>query len=342
MKSETPKISSGNFSLGKTIAGVFLLLITVLICLSIGPDGSVKLLDIENIQNLVNGNWDYAATILYKVRLPRIFMGIIVGGSLAVSGLVFQNILQNPLADPYLIGVSGGCALAAVFLQVLGFHNPFSIAIGAFVGGMLSMLFVEFIASRTGRINRSVLILAGVVLNAFFSAMISLLLILAGSDMARIFTWLLGSLNLPDTTLLFPTSIIAIVCLTFLWVFSHQLDMVSLGDFHSYHLGLNPEKIKWISIICASILTSISVSLAGMIGFVGMFVPHTMRFIFGFRHSILLPMCFVGGAICLIVTDTVVRVAPTGSELPVGALTALFGGPFFLLLLVKKFRSLRS
>ena len=333
---------SASLTLPKFLLALALFALIFIICMSVGSNFKVSALSLSNLKSALSGNWNFEATILYKVRFPRILMAALVGGCLAISGLIFQNILQNPLADPFLIGVSGGCALAAVLVQSMGFHNPYLLAIAAFIGGMLSMFIVEMIAMRTGKINRGVLILAGVVLNALFSAVISLILILSGSNMPKIFAWLLGSLNLPNPNLMIPLGILSLICVIVLWFYSHQLDMVSLGDFHAYHLGHDPERIKWLSIVCASILTSIAVSLSGMIGFVGMFIPHAMRFLFGFKHNYLIPMCFIAGSIVLMCTDSLVRISPTGTELPVGSLTALLGGPFFLLLLINKFKSLKA
>ena len=319
----------------------FIFIFVFILCLAIGSDSSVKLPSLKTLKNVFAGHFNYQAVILFKIRLPRLLLAIVTGGCLAVSGLVFQNILQNPLADPYLIGVSGGCALTAVIIQALGFHNPIFTALGSLLGGLISMFIVQFIALRTGKINRGVLILSGVVMNAFFSAIMSVVLIFSGSDMPRIFAWLLGSLDLPDASLLIPASIITCLCVAILWIFSHQLDIISLGDFHSYHFGQDPERIKILSVVIASILTSVAVSISGMIGFVGMFVPHAMRFIFGFKHRVLIPVSFVAGSMALMVADTFVRSVPTGTELPVGAVTALFGGPFFLLILINKFRNIK-
>lgn len=321
------------------IFALLLFLLVFILCLSIGSDSSVRLPSIKMIKDSMSGIWHYQTIIVLKIRLPRLLLAIISGGCLAVSGLIFQNILQNPLADPYLIGVSGGCALSAVIIQAAGYHNPIYTAVGAMIGGLVSMIFVQFIASRTGKINRGILILSGVVMNAFFSAIISVILIFSGSDMPRIFAWLLGSLDMPDSALLLPAFIVMFLCVIPLWMLSHQLDIISLGDFHSFHFGQNPERLKVFSVIIASILTSVAVSVSGMIGFVGMFVPHAMRFLFGFKHNILVPVSFIVGGMVLMIADTFVRSVPTGTELPVGAITALFGGPFFLLLLINKFRN---
>ena len=306
------------------------------LCLSLGPNSDIRLTD----SSVWNQAKSQAAIIVWKIRFPRLVLGFLVGGSLSVAGLVFQNLLRNPLADPYLIGVSGGAGLAAVLLQLSGRHSPATITLGAFAGGLLAMIGVQFLASRSGQLNRGVLILAGVVMNAFFSAMISLSLIVAGRDMPRIFFWLMGSLNLPDQSHFFPFMIAGGGAMLVLWLFSHQLDLLALGDLQAYHLGGNPERMKWLAVACASVLTAAAVSASGMIGFIGMFVPHSARFLFGHSHRLLLPMTFLLGASLLMGTDTLVRVAPTGTELPVGALTALFGGPFFLLLLLKHARSL--
>ena len=329
-------IPSGRRTAAWVAAGILCTFLCMGVCLSLGPDSSIHLGNAKVWSQVRN----QASIIVWQIRFPRLLLGFLVGGSLSVAGLIFQNLLQTPLADPYLIGVSGGAGLTAVLLQLYGFHSPIATTIGAFVGGLAAMIFVQFLASRAGTLNRGVLILAGVVLNSFFSAMISMSLIWAGRDMPRIFFWLMGSLNLPNNDVFLPFSIACGIGIGVLWIFSHHLDLLAMGDLQAYHLGVNPEKIKWIAVACASVLTASAVAASGMIGFIGMFVPHSARFLFGLSHRLLIPMTFMLGAIILMLTDTVVRISPTGTELPVGALTALLGGPFFLFLLLKNARSL--
>ncbi|MBF0410080.1 MAG: iron ABC transporter permease [Candidatus Riflebacteria bacterium] len=315
--------------------GFLIMAITGFLCLCLGSERSVHPFDLTVWQNAFADKWEYRELILFSVRLPRLVLGLIVGGSLALAGLVFQSLLRNPLADPFILGVSGGSGLAAVLIQLSGIHRPLVLVCGAFMGGVGAMFLVQMLAGSGGKIDRGRLILAGVVLNAFFAALISLVLILAGKDLPRIFAWLMGSLSVPEPALFKPLAVVSIITSAILWVYSHRLNLIALGDHQAYHLGIPPEGTKKVALLCASLLTAIAVSLAGMIGFIGMFVPHAVRLVFGSDHKILIPATFSVGAGLLMFADTLARISPTGVELPVGTLTALFGAPFFLSLLLK-------
>jgi len=315
------------------------LLFVAFLSLSLGPDRNTTLFDFKVWQHLFSETPNEAKTIILQIRLPRLILAILVGGILSVSGLILQNLLQNPLADPYIIGVSGGSGLGAVIVQVLGYHDIRLLTLAAFIGGLAAMIFVERLARFAGRINKGVLILSGVVTNAFFAALISIGLIISGEDMPRIFQWLMGSLNMPDTRMIGPMLYPAVFAALLLWFFSHSLDLIALGEFQAYHLGVNVDRVRLIAIACSSLLTAVAVSLTGMIGFIGMFVPHSVRFIFGGKHKVLIPASFFTGAILLTTIDTLIRLAPSGLEMPVGALTALLGAPFFLFLLLKNSES---
>jgi len=273
--------------------------------------------------------------ILFSIRFPRVFLGFLVGGCLSLAGLVFQSLLRNPLADPYIIGVAGGCGLAGVSIQMLGIHNPLLLVLCGLLGGLISIVLVERISKKNGKIDRFVLVLAGVVLNAFFASLISLFLFLSGKDMPRIFYWLVGSLTLPETQLLLPLGLIAGITGFILFLHGHCLDLMVLGDFQAFQLGVDPERVKWIALLSGALLTAIAVSLSGMIGFIGMFVPHGVRILLGGNHRILIPICFMSGAVLLMLTDTIARTTPIGYEIPVGTFTAIMGAPFFLWLLIK-------
>jgi iron complex transport system permease protein len=318
------------------VLGCFFLLILVFFCASIGTDVTIRAWDLGLWRQFLSGESSRETIILFSIRLPRVFLGLVVGLCLSVSGLIFQSLLRNPLADPFIIGVSGGCGLTAVFLQVLHVHDPFLLILGSFVGGLLTILAVEKTASQSGILNRYVLVLTGVMFNAFFSALITFLLLYSAADMPRIFYWLLGSLNLPSFQTLPLMGLLAMVITLFLMGFGHAVDVLSLGDFPAYHLGIDPEKTKWIALISASMLTAIAVSISGMIGFVGMFIPHLVRLLVGGGHRLLIPLSALGGATFLMLTDTFLRVSSVGAIVPIGTITAALGAPFFLFLLWRK------
>ena len=315
------------------VLGVLLVGLTAFLCLGIGSDRSISPWDVSLWKEALAGAAGGKTTILFSIRLPRLLLAMLVGGSLALAGLVFQGLLQNPLADPFILGVSGGSGLAAVLVQRFGPQDPLLLVIASFGGGLGAIVLVERLAGRDGELDRGRLILAGVVLNAFFAALISLFLILSGDDLPRIFSWLMGSLSMPDLTLILPLGGLSLAAAALLWRMSHPLNLLTLGDVRAYHLGLDTVRFKRMTLFLASFLTAVAVSLAGMIGFIGMFVPHAIRLMLGGDHRLLIPGVITGGACLLMVADTVVRLSPAGVELPVGTLTALLGAPFFLWLL---------
>lgn len=315
--------------------GLLLMFVTGFLCLGIGPDRSISPWDPSIWKSAISGQFDGKATILFSIRLPRLLLAMLVGGALALSGLIFQGLLQNPLADPFILGVSGGSGLAAVIVQRFGPHDPLTLVLASFGGGLGAIVLVERLAGQNGELDRGRLVLAGVVLNAFFAALISLLLILSGDDLPRIFAWLMGSLSMPDPSLLAPLGFLSMVAAGALWGMSHPLNLLTLGDVRAYHLGLDTVRFKRLTLFLASFLTAVAVSLAGMIGFVGMFVPHAVRIVLGGDHRLLIPGVVAGGGCLLMIADTLVRLSPAGVELPVGTLTALLGAPFFLWLLTR-------
>jgi iron complex transport system permease protein len=310
-----------------------------LACLSLGFDHTAKPWDLDLWRDYFSGVENSRATILFSIRFPRLLLAGLAGGCLALAGLIFQNLLKNPLADPYVIGVSGGSGLAAVIIQIQGIHNPLVLIAGAFLGGLGTMLLVERLSTRQGRLFHLELILTGVILNAFFSAVISFLLIFSHQDMPRIIFWLMGSCNLPETRVLLPMACLALIAVGILLRYARHLNLLLLGEFQAFHLGIDPERVKWVALITASILTSIAVSMTGMIGFIGMFVPHALRFFFRGNHQMLIPLSFLGGGTLLILTDSFVRVMNVGREIPVGTVTALLGAPFFLFLMLRHKRA---
>ncbi|MBF0498943.1 MAG: iron ABC transporter permease [Candidatus Riflebacteria bacterium] len=340
VSSHQKKLSSRAFSPAAVFfMGCVGIIVVGFFCLGWGDDRSVVPWDWKLLQGAWDGQFDKHATIIFSIRLPRLILGSLVGGCLALSGLIFQGLLQNPLADPFILGVSGGAGLAAVVIQLMGLHDPLILTAGAFIGGLGAVFFVERLAGIGGGLDRGRLILAGVVMNAFFGALIAVALVLSGQDLPRIFAWLMGSLNLPDPALYRPLGILSLIVMACVWAMSHPLNLLALGDLHAYHLGLNPDKAKRMALFAASLLTAIAVSLSGMIGFIGMFVPHAVRLLFGSDHSRLVPAATCLGAMLLMTTDTIVRLSPGGVELPVGTITALLGAPFFLWLLVRSSRA---
>jgi iron complex transport system permease protein len=280
--------------------------------------------------------------IIFDIRLPRIVLGIFVGASLAVAGASFQALLRNPLADPYVLGVSSGAAVGAIVALIIEPHLPMppDIAalftpIGAFLGAAITVTGVYFLGRRQGQIETSTLLLAGIITASFLSAIIMLFMsTLTGGNYRGIAFWMMGELSTPLQPI-----VAWILRFGFflaggaIYTTAGDLNLLLAGEKEAMHLGVDVPRIRLVVYIAASLLTGLAVSVSGAVGYVGLLVPHAMRWIFGSDHRILLPTAAFGGAIAVVIADTLARTVVSPAELPVGAVTALAGAPFFLYLL---------
>jgi iron complex transport system permease protein len=279
-------------------------------------------------------------TILYQVRLPRVILAGTVGWSLSIGGVVFQALMRNPLAEPFLLGVSSGAALGAVAGIILGVVFWGGLPMMAFLGALMTIALVLGIARRTRAIDSSTLILTGVIINAFFAALIMVALATAtGEKLHSLLFWLYGDLSrgrFQDLTVLLP---LILVGSAFLLGFARPLNLIAAGEETAAQLGVDVEKVKWAALITVSLLCGATVAFSGIIGFVGLIVPHLTRLALGPDHRLLLPAAGLFGASFLITADLLARVVIAPSELPVGIITAFLGAPFFLYLLYLRRRS---
>lgn len=283
--------------------------------------------------------------IVFDIRLPRILLAIFVGASLSVAGTSFQALLRNPLADPYVLGVSSGSAVGAILALIAGQHLdlPPLLAglitpLGAFLGGMATIAAVYLLGRREGRIESNTLLLAGIICVSFLSGIITFLLnSLSLRDRGGISFWLLGELGTP-----LPASLRWILIVGFfaaagaIYTAASDLNLLLSGEQEAMHLGVDIHRVRLLVYICASILTGLAVSVSGTIGFVGLLVPHIMRAIFGPDHRVLIPTAALGGAIVLVVADMIARTAVAPTEIPVGAVTAVVGAPLFIYVLRRR------
>ncbi len=284
---------------------------------------------------------------ILDTRLPRVILGGLVGCALAIAGATYQGLFRNPLADPYLIGVSQGALLGAV----LGFLLPFSdqgfanygpVPIFAFIGAIVAVFLVYFIA-RTGRsLPVTTLILAGVALGAALSAITHYLIVSSDNDnlAGQIMNWMFGHIQ-DEWIQVWSVIPFVFIGTIIIWLYSRPLNVMQLDEEQAEQLGINVERVKIILLICSTLITAAAVAFCGTIGFVGIIIPHTVRLIWGPDHRFLLPLSILVGAIFLILADTLVRLVKpmTGSEeIPIGVITALIGAPFFIYLLRKKKR----
>ena len=277
--------------------------------------------------------------VLVHVRFPRVVLSAVVGAMLAISGATLQGIFRNPLADPGLIGVTAGAGLGATLWIVLvggGALGIWGLPIAAFACGMLVTVSVWKIAEGDGKVSTLTLLLAGIALNSFAGAGIGLMTFLADDEQLRSLTfWLLGGFGGATWPVVFVTLPLAIIGL---WVLSRQaaaLNAMSLGESEAYHLGVSTEILKRWSVFGVALTVGAAVAAAGGIGFVGLVVPHLLRLLDGADHRYVLPGSAVGGAILLVAADLFSRTVVVPAELPVGIVTALIGGPFFLWLLIR-------
>ncbi|WP_255190794.1 vitamin B12 ABC transporter permease BtuC [Natronobeatus ordinarius] len=273
--------------------------------------------------------------IVGDVRLPRIALAATVGFSLAAAGTVMQGFFRNPLADPSIIGVSAGAAAGAVAAIAFPMLVPFgSLHLSAFVGAIATAFLVYAIATEGGRTPVATLLLAGVAIQAFLGAMISYMLVHSGDSLRQAVVWMMGHLSnttWSDVGFALPVTLLGVAVLG---AYTRELNVLLLGEEDAHHLGVEVERTKLLLLAVASVVTAAGVAVAGVIGFVGLVVPHMMRLIVGPDHRILLPTSALAGASFLVATDTVARAGP--AEVPVGIVTAALGAPFFLYLLTRR------
>lgn len=278
--------------------------------------------------------------IVNNIRLPRMLTAILAGWILAVSGMVMQGLFQNALASPYVLGIASGASAGAAAIIVLGMQlalGGFALSLGAFAGGTLVVFVVYRLARfRKGQHFSYTLILSGVALGALFSAVTTFLIFLSGEQMREIVFWIMGNLGRSNWSYLpwfAPITLFGTLILSF---YMRDLNAFSLGEDGAQHLGINPKSMHRILLGLVTLMTSLAVSVAGTIGFVGLITPHAMRLLVGPDHRVLLPASALAGAIFLLASDTLARTVFAPVELPVGVLTAFTGAPFFIFLLMTR------
>jgi iron complex transport system permease protein len=281
------------------------------------------------------------SVILLHVRMPRVLLAFFVGGSLAMVGVALQALLRNPLADPFVIGISSGAALGAAIALLFGLGisvgSLSALPVCAFAGALLSLMIMYRISSAQFGFSVYTLLLAGVVLNAIFSAFIMFLTSIADPNRAfGMYAWLMGTLTGPDWATLGILVLYLGAGLIMLGMHAQSLNLLTLGEETARSLGVEVERVKKFVFLAAALLTGAVVSFSGIIGFVGLIIPHAVRLVVSADHRLLLPVAGLVGGIFLMLADTVARTALSPSEFPVGVITALVGGPIFLWLLTTR------
>ncbi len=316
----------------------FIFLLSVLV---ITPLIGSKMLAFSEVLAYLDGEETPGGIIFFRIRLPRVLLGIMTGSTLAVAGVVFQALLRNPLATPYTLGVASGSAVGALLViktgldfSILGYS---SIQLAAFVGSILTVLLVYFLSKKAGSISIYGMILAGVTISYFFSAVILILHYIADfTETQQMIRWTIGGLDVVDYQTLLQSAPIILVAFILLWALANTFNVISTSEETALSKGVNVLLIQKAAFIIASLITGTVVALSGPIGFIGLIIPHLLRLVGGPDHRYLIPSAiFLGGGF-LALADTIARTALAPVDLPVGIITTLLGGPFFLWLLVHK------
>ncbi|MFH1902681.1 MAG: iron ABC transporter permease [Candidatus Omnitrophota bacterium] len=320
-----------------TILLTLLLLAAGLFSLSVGSSG-VGFRDV--FSTFGGGMGAVERSIIFDIRLPRILMGFAVGGSLSLAGVILQGMFRNPLVEPYTLGISGGAALGVALNIVFRISHHFgilSLPVSGFLGAAAVSFLVYFLGVKKGTLRTDSFLLTGVMISFVSSSLMMFLMALARSeDLHGIIFWMMGSLEEPNRLLLQSELIVAVLGLLASYLFVFDLNAFGLGEEEALHLGVNTERSKRILFILAAVLTGFAVSVAGIIGFVGLVVPHFVRMFLGGDHRILLIGSFLSGAIFLILCDALARTVIAPLELPVGVITGILGGTLFVYAVSKK------
>jgi iron complex transport system permease protein len=308
---------------------------TVIACITLGLSAGAVPLPLREVWA---GLWHAdagAAAIVRDLRAPRVILAFLVGGSLAVCGAALQAMIRNPLAEPYLLGLSSGAGLGAVIAIASRAAGAWAVPLAAFAGALGAVALVYRLSLVSGRrLDPHVLLLSGVVVGSFAGALMSAIMVLSDAPGVRnAFLWLLGGFGTASWQALAVFTAYAAIPLTLLLYHARSLDLIALGDEPAHHLGADVDRIRRLVYLCTALLTAASVATCGIIGFVGLVVPHAVRTMFRPLHRSLLPLVFLMGGCFLVLADVVSRTAVRPLELPVGVITALIGVPLFALLL---------
>ncbi|MGZ4883175.1 MAG: FecCD family ABC transporter permease [Halobacteriota archaeon] len=316
------------------------LLATVITSVAVGPVWIAPQKIAAMLANLVvpgNHTWSEAeAIIIFQIRIPRTFMALLVGCGLAVAGVAMQALFKNPLADPYVLGASSGAGFGAALIISLGVVSAIFVPLAAFAGAIIASFTVYALSMIGPRSSVSLLLLSGIALSTFFSALISYLMFVAGSNLQELVFWLMGGFSASTWQYVEITFPVILVGAVILYAYARDLNLMLSGEESAQHLGVAVENLKRVLLVTVSFLVGVAVAFCGIIGFVGLIVPHVVRTFTGPDHKALIPASALFGGILLIWADIIARSAIPGTEVPVGIITALLGAPFFMYLVRSK------
>ena len=314
---------------------LFVLAATALLGISVGSTGSnikqtlFSLMGIERADTMLE-------TIIWRIRLPRVFLAMLVGAALSLGGLVFQALLRNPLAEPYILGISSGSGIGAILGIIIGL-SPFpGVSIAAFAGSMVTLLLLLFMTSGKTMLKKNILLLSGVMVNSFCAAFIMFLISITQDDrLHSIIFWLMGDLSMADLPQVWLLAAVVVPCAILIFCLSNAMNLFLMGKELAQTMGVNTKVITATLLIATSIMVSATVAACGPIGFVGLVIPHLLRLIIGPDHRVLVPACLLGGGAYVVICDILARTLPAQGEMPAGVITAMIGAPLFIILLKK-------
>lgn len=323
-----------------TLFIIFFLLLTIIILVSLAI-GSVYIPPGEAIEVILNqSNNDVYVTIITQIRLPRVLLSLIVGSALAVAGVVFQGIIRNPMVDPYIVGISSGAGTGVTLAIILNINwrimGISSLPLMAFLGAIITVFIVYNLARTAKKLPVMNFLLAGVAMGFLLNAVMSFIMVMGTNSLHKVVYWLMGSLstaNWQDVMMVLPYYFLSMLPIVF---YIKDLNIILLGDDNAFSLGVDVEKIKIILITSATLMTAVVVSVSGIIGFIGLIIPHISRIIIGPDHRKLIPFSAMIGGSFLLFSDNLARALMPPLEIPVGIITAVFGAPYFIYLLKKK------
>jgi len=314
------------------------LLAAMILGSSIGSSGS----QIVSVLQVISGKNDPNSmlhTIIWRIRLPRVLLAALVGATLSLGGLVFQALLRNLLAEPYILGISGGSAIGAIAGILLGFSRFPGVSLTAFLGSIVTLVLILVMTSGQSVLKKESLLLSGVMVNAFCSSVIMFLVSLTqDARLHNIIFWLMGDLSTADIHQVGLLAAMLLPCFIIIFRHSHAMNLLLMGKEMAQSTGLNIKVVTITLLVTSSFMVSATVSYCGLIGFVGLVMPHLLRLIFGPDHRVLVPACILGGGSYLVICDLMARTLPEQGEMPAGVVTALIGAPLFILLLKRSER----
>jgi iron complex transport system permease protein len=288
------------------------------------------------LQSLLGGGASDSTltTIVWQIRFPRVLLSALVGATLSLGGLVFQALLRNPLAEPYILGISGGSAIGAIIGILLGLSRFPGVSLTAFAGSIATLLLILLMSTGQTILKKDALLLSGVMVNAFCGAVIMFLISMTqDARLHNIIFWLMGDLSTVDMYQVGILAAILIPCFILLFWFSNTMNLLLMGKEMALTMGVNIQMVTVTLLVVTSFMVSVTVSVCGLIGFVGLVMPHLLRLIFGPDHRILVPACVLGGGAYLVFCDLMARFLPKQGEMPAGVITAMIGAPLFIYLL---------